>query len=444
MQSKNIGKFLFFSAIGIFLFLIPIPYLDSFTIPVGILIDSVKSVIHDYTLAPLILFIVINALFTVITVLFKPKFIMDHKWLSSNLNVSLLYVVSRVLGAVFAVMYYFQVGPQMIIDGNTGGVMINLTRSLVSVLIVISFTMPFLTEFGIMEFVGILISDLVRPLFLVPGRSAIDLITSWFGASSAAVLLTKQQYDKGFYTGREAGIIMTNFSFVSIPFCYIVADVLDIVEYFTPFYLIATLSGILIAVVLPRIYPLKNLPDSYNAKTGKQVDESVPEGKTKMQFALEKAALRASKTTAKDVVSQGADMFLSVIFSLSPIILAWGTISLILVEFTPIFTYLAYPMGYLMKLLGIPAAMEVGPTTLVGFADMFIPPLLLAKVSFVETRFIVGAATLLQLIYLTEVGAIIIQSDVPLGFKDLLVIFLERTVLALLLVTAFTKLFMSF
>lgn len=444
MEAKNKTKFILFSAIGIFLFLIPIPYLNSFTIPVGILIDAVKSVIHDYTLVPLILFIVINAIFTVITVLFKPKFIMEHKWLSANLNVAPLYVVSRVLGAIFAVMYYFQVGPQMIIDANTGGVMIDLTRSLISVLTVISFTMPLLTEFGIMEFVGILVSDVVRPLFKVPGRSDIDLITSWFGASSAAVLLTKQQYDRGYYTGREAGIIMTNFSFVSIPFCYIVANVLDIVEYFTPFYLISTLSGIIIAMILPRIYPLKSLPEDYNPLTGKQVDERVPQGVSKFRFAVERASERASKTTADNVIRQGADMFLSVIFSLSPIILAWGTISLILVEFTPIFTYLAYPMGYLMKLLGIPMAMEVGPATLVGFADMFIPPLLLAKVSFVETRFIVGAATLLQLIYLTEVGAIIIQSDVPLGFKDLLVIFLERTVLALVLVTLFTKLIMSF
>lgn len=198
MEAKDKTKFILFSAIGIFLFLIPIPYLNSFTIPVGILIDAVKSVIHDYTLVPLILFIVINAIFTVITVLFKPKFIMEHKWLSANLNVAPLYVVSRVLGAIFAVMYYFQVGPQMIIDANTGGVMIDLTRSLISVLTVISFTMPLLTEFGIMEFVGILISNVVRPLFKVPGRSAIDLITPWFGASSAAVLLTKQQYDRGY------------------------------------------------------------------------------------------------------------------------------------------------------------------------------------------------------------------------------------------------------
>ena len=51
--------------------------------------------------------------------------------------------------------------------------------------------------------------------FHVPGRASVDLIASWFGAANAAVILTREQYMKGFYTKREAGYIMTNFSLVS-------------------------------------------------------------------------------------------------------------------------------------------------------------------------------------------------------------------------------------
>ena len=179
--------------------------------------------------------------------------------------------------------------------------MFDLMQTLVSVLIVISFLMPLLTEFGIMEFVGILVKDVVRPLFTVSGRSAIDLVTSWLGASSAAVLLTKQQYDKGFYTGREAATIMTNFSFVSVPFAYIVASVLKVEDYFTQFYLICAASGLLIAMIMPRIYPLNKIPDEYNPKTGKQIDESIPEGKTRLPVCFESAAERAAQTTRTTV-----------------------------------------------------------------------------------------------------------------------------------------------
>ena len=101
-------------------------------------------------------------------------------------------------------------------------------------------------------------------------------------------------------------------------------------------------------------------------------------------------------------------------------------------------------MGLFLQLLGIPDAMSAAPATLTGFADMFIPPLMLAGVASLKTRFIVGAATLLQLIYMTEVGVIILESDVPLNFLDLVIIFLERTIFAMILVTALSMVFMNF
>ncbi len=444
INNKNIYKFIILSALGIFLFLIPIPYDHSFTIPVGILIDWVKALIYDYTLIPLTLLIVLNAVGTLATRFFKPEFIMKNKWLKNLFDTTPLYIVSRVVGAIIILMYVFNVGPKAVIDPSPGGTMIDLARSLICILIIISYTMPLLTEFGIMEFVGILIGDIVRPLFKVPGRSAVDLITSWLGASNAAVLLTKQQYDRGFYTGREAATIMTNFSLVSIPFCYIVADILGVTSHFTSFYLIITITGIIMAIIIPRIPPINKMDTSYSVKVGKQIDETIPEGVGRGKHALYEASRRASKTNLEMCIKQGNDMFLSVIFGLSPIIIAWGTVALLAVEFTPIFDYLSYPMGMFMNLLGIEGAFEIAPSTLVGFADMFIPPLLLAPVKSIQTRFIVGAATLLQLIYMTETGAIMLQSDVPITMKDLIIIFLERTFLALVIVTVLTRFIVSF
>ena len=52
---------------------------------VGILIDMVKSVIHEYTLLPVVLLIIINASLTVITKLFKPAIIMNNGWMKERL-----------------------------------------------------------------------------------------------------------------------------------------------------------------------------------------------------------------------------------------------------------------------------------------------------------------------------------------------------------------------
>ena len=76
-------------------------------------------------------------------------------------------------------------------------------------------------------------------------------------------------------------------------------------------------------------------------------------------------------------------------------------------------------------------AFAVAPATLVGFADMFIPALLITGIASVKTKFIIGVLSLVQIIYLTEVGTIIIKSEIPLNLWKLFVIFLERTLIAI-------------
>lgn len=52
-KSSSKWKFILFSTIGFFLFLVPIPHKGSFTIPVGILIDMVKALLGIIPWGPL-------------------------------------------------------------------------------------------------------------------------------------------------------------------------------------------------------------------------------------------------------------------------------------------------------------------------------------------------------------------------------------------------------
>ena len=80
---------------------------------------------------------------------------------------------------------------------------------------------------------------------------------------------------------------------------------------------------------------------------------------------------------------------------------------------------------------GVPDAFTAAPATLVGFIDMFIPALISTNLPSEFTRFVIGGLSLVQIIYLTEVGSIIVKADVGIDMKRLFLIFLERTVLAL-------------
>ncbi len=68
---------------------------------------------------------------------------------------------------------------------------------------------------------------------------------------------------------------------------------------------------------------------------------------------------------------------------------------------------------------------------LVGFADMFLPSVIGSGIESEITRFVVGALSLTQLVYMSEIGILILRSNIPVSFLDLFVIFVQRTVITL-------------
>ncbi|MFA6984054.1 MAG: nucleoside recognition domain-containing protein, partial [Sedimentibacter sp.] len=202
VDKNSIMKFIIASALGGFLFLVPIPYGTTFTIPIGIVIDWVSGLLKletiDLASLLVLVFITFSSIMTIINMVFKPEFIQKNERMNKLFSPSPLYLISRFVGLIIVYMVYFNFGPDFIKSGATGGSMLGVSSTLVSVVLCIAFLMPLLTDFGIMEFIGVLVRNVVRPLFTVPGRSAIDLMTSWLGASNAAAILTTGQYEKGF------------------------------------------------------------------------------------------------------------------------------------------------------------------------------------------------------------------------------------------------------
>lgn len=441
MNAKNLAKFIICSLIGIGMFLIPVPQGDSFTTLLDFVKNFLSDLFGDSLQYILLVIIVVSAIMSLYDFFCKPNWIRKNHYLKKAFTTTPLYLISKVIGAVVVVMVVFNMGPEFVTSIDTGATMIDLCKTLLCIVLGFSFFLPFLTDCGIMEFLGVIMRPIVRPLFKVPGRASVDLIASWFGASNAAVILTREQYMKGFYTKREAGYIMTNFSLVSIPFCLMVANTIGISNLFPAFYLTICVVGIVLAVVIARIPPIRTLPDTYQEQTGKMLDEDVPKEQGTLNYALELSCKRAEKFNAKTVVSGGFEVVVGMFFDLIPIVIAWGTIALIIATYTPVFDWISYPMGWYLQLLGVEEAFAVAPASLIGFTDMFIPALLITGVESVKTKFIIGVLSLVQIIYLTEVGAIIIKSEIPLNFWKLLVIFLERTIIAIPLIVLMANIF---
>ena len=99
-------------------------------------------------------------------------------------------------------------------------------------------------------------------------------------------------------------------------------------------------------------------------------------------------------------------------------------------------------MPYL-ELLQIPEATHASETILIGFADMFLPSILIDGAHSEITLFTIGALSITQLIYLSEVGGVILGSKIPVSIFRLFVIFLIRTIIALPIISLMAHLYFS-
>ncbi|MBA4496123.1 YjiH family protein [Paenactinomyces guangxiensis] len=429
----NYLKFIIPSLIGIILFMVPIEFEGKMTIPVALLANWLQEQLADFLPAIATGLMLVTVLFTLIAKWVRPAFIMDRPFFKNLFDVKPLWVVTRVLGSVFAVLTLFHWGPEWIWSENTGAMLLtSLIPVLITVFIFAGLFMPLLMDFGLLEMVGTLFTRLMRPLFTLPGRASIDCLASWLGDGTVGVLLTNKQYEDGFYTKREAAVIGTTFSVVSITFTIVVLEQVKLGHLFGPYYLTIALAGFAAAIILPRIPPLSRKADTnYDGSTG-SLNETVPANTSIWKWGIQQAVDRANENRFSRLFINGMKNVLDMWIGVLPIVMALGTSAVIIAEYTPVFKWLGAPFVPLLSLLQIPEASEAAQTMVVGFADMFLPAVIGSGIIESEmTRFVIACVSVNQLIYMSEVGGLLLGSKVPVNFKDLLIIFLLRTLISL-------------
>ncbi|MCM3669269.1 YjiH family protein [Mesobacillus maritimus] len=426
-------KFLIPSLIGILLFIVPINMGDGITVPIAFLSNQIYGLIGDWIPTMVLIIMVISVVGSLVATLLKPKLVLENKMLNTLFNVSKFWVMARLLGTIFAAMTIYQFGTEMVYSENTGGLLLyDLIPILFTTFFLAGMLLPLLLNFGLLEFVGALFMKIMRPVFTLPGRSSLDCLASWVGDGTIGVLLTSKQYEEGYYTKREAAVIATTFSVVSITFSIVILQYLDLEAHFIPYYGTIILAGLVAAVIMPRIRPLSKKTDTGYEKAELKEEENIPAGVSQVQWGLNKAVTKAKNnesfsSTFKEGFQNVLDMWVGVL----PIVMAIGTVALVIAEFTPFFTILGKPFEPILTLMQIPEAAEAAPTMVIGFADMLLPAILGSGIESELTRFVIACVSVTQLVYLSEMGGLLLGSKVPVSFKDLVLIFIFRTLITL-------------
>ena len=177
--------------------------------------------------------------------------------------------------------------------------------------------------------------------------------------------------------------------------------------------------------------------DSFNGR--EQTEEERKEG-AKLSLSLFKigfnrAVKRAgiSNSIKKDMKLSLKDSFL-ILPQVLTMLSAIGVSALILAEYTPLFQWLGNIFKPLLMLCQVPDINLIAPSIPVGIAEMFLPVLVMGtKISIISepARVFVTLVSIVQIIFFSETATVMLATKSPIKFWEIIVCFLERTVIAI-------------
>ena len=442
-DSPTLGLLLRFflpSILGVLLFLIPFDTPRGPTVLIGII--GYHLIILMTKILPIIVVAVmlVSAIGALSVRIHEPQIVRDSLFVRSIFQISNFWLLIRLLAAALGAIVLCRLGPEWLWGENTGGLVLN---ELLGVLFIFFFLasmfLPLLLEYGMVELVGALLHRILKPAYKIPGNSGVDIIASLLGDGTVGTLITARQYEKGYYTGREAAVIATTFSIVSISFCIVVVNFVGIAHLFPYFYLTVICTCLFIGLILPRIWPLTSIPDEYHPKADQRIIKNHGNGNDIIggfRLAVGKAGTAPGVVT---LLRKGLMNTLDIWLAFIPVIMVIASLGMIVAETTNIFDWLGSPIVPVLEWMQIPEAEKAAPGVFLGFADMFLPAILCRGIDSEMTRFIISALSIVQLVYMSEVGVLIMKSSIPLNFWQLLSLFIIRTVLALPLIVLFAR-----
>lgn len=425
-------KFFGCSLLGVALFLTPITYNGANTIVLGAMVNAIQAFIGDKMVWLTVPIFVLGAILSLLYNFTPKSFAQKLPGAQHLIAKHWIWSVLAVAGGVFALMTGLGIGPEQITSTKTGGTAYIDVAGLIFLLIGLGcLFLPFLTDYGFLDFVGTLLQKAYQKLFGLPGRATVDTLTSWVGSSSIAVIMTGRQFEAGYYTAREAAVIATNFSVVSVPFVFFVAQIAGVGEYFFQLYATMFLICIICAVVTPKLPPLSRIADQYYAPVGKQIDEDVAADDSRLKLAYDRGLRTAAAADAPlTALYKGFWAMLDIFLMMMPAAMTIEFITLVLFHYTSLFQILSAPLVPVLEFMGTPEAAATAPGLIVGLLDQFVPAIIASEIQANISKFILAGLSVTQLIFFAETALLIKRSEIPLTTLHLVMIFGMRTLIA--------------
>lgn len=433
-------KSIIFSLIGVITFFVNVKIGKANMVPMVHMMELVKTVLTRNFLNIIVLLccygILIGSLFSRFSD--KAPKSMKEYFKKDGLFNYFMYVSA----AIFSTIVVCNLGFEPILRKDIGFASVKIAGDvLVSVTVAGGFV-ALLLEFGFFEFLGRLIEPIMRVVFKLPGHAAIDALSSFVASPAVGVMITNSIYRNGKYTDREATSITTCFSIASLGAFAYLSSTAGVQEYYMQIVLSALFLCFFLAVIMVRIPPLSRKKDAYF--DGRVQTEEERKGarydKNTLKRAFSDAFSKAESTSVSVIPKTFQKSFLSGI-KIVTFVVSLSCISLLVARYTPIIDWMGKPVQPILQLLGMADADKIASPSIVGIFALNIPALLVGGQNVaVASAFFVVILSTCQIIFFTESANAMLDSDMPLSFLDLVLIYLLRTVLLYPCIALITKL----
>lgn len=432
------------SGLGFCFFMLPISWGGDITIPIALLKDTISAPIKEWLPLTVVILAVFAAVASLIATATNGGGL--NKYLKGVFAVPWLSVVFRVAAAILAVLAYWKIGPEPIWNDYTGQIIIvELMPSLLVIFFLATTLLPLLLDFGGVEFVGVYLQPFFKKVFKLPGRASVLSATSWIGSGTNGIIAAELDYKKGLYTGREISILCLGFGTISLPAIFVYTTAIGGVEaaHFLFFVVTLFVVGIVSTMILARVPPLSIKANTYyQDKMNPILEQGEEETLSKFEQAKDIAYQKAEDAPSiGTIIKNGALTTFSLYMSVFPLIILIGILALVATEYTPLFKWLAIPLEPALSAIGLPEAQAAAPAFLVGFADLLLPFLAAESIESQLTKFVICITGTITVICMSETGAILLKSAIPLTFLDLLFVFLIKTAVAVPIALAMGRLY---
>ena len=424
-QTSSLFHFILGSTVGISIYFIPFTFAGRKTIFLDHLVTGITRFTPTF-----------GAFFTLVLILFGSMLPFYEKSWNRNLS-SVIMTCLKLLGAGLGVMAFFEWGPDWMLRPDMLPLLFHTIAVSVALIVPVgSFFLTFLTDYGLIGFLGVLLQPVMRPVWKLPGTAAVNVVASVIGSFSVGIFMADQLYKEGKFSRREGVVVITGFSTVSATFMVIIARNLDLIHLWNTFFWTAVLVTFLVTAILVRLYPLNTYSEQ-----GQRNEPDLFSERNLLSVAFEKALIDVStrKNMAESIlynVKEGITMSLRFL----PLILSIGIIAFSMARMTIVFDLAAYFVYPVVFLLGLPDPLAVSKAIMTSGVDVIMPSLMMSGVeASLEARFTVGVVSVSSILFLAGTIPCILSTGFRISLVELFIIFMERLLLSLIIVSLVIK-----